>query len=41
MDIMKQFNVLMAMNADYLPNEYDGDIYHYTSPSGFQSILFG
>lgn len=40
MDNLERFNVLMAMSANYLPNEFDGDIYHYTSPQGFQSILF-
>lgn len=40
MDNMEQFKILMAMDAHYMPDEYDGDIYHYTSPSGFQSILF-
>lgn len=41
MDIMERFKILMAMDAEFLPNEYGGDIFHYTSASGFQSILFG
>ena len=37
---LEQFKILMAMDANYMPAEYDGDIFHYTSPTGFQSILF-
>ena len=40
MNNLEKFNVLMAMGAHYLPNEFDGDIYHYTSPKSFQSIMF-
>lgn len=39
-NIIEQFKILMEMDAHYMPDEYDGDIYHYTSPNGFQSILF-
>ncbi len=38
---LERFKILMAMDANYMPPEYDGDIFHYTSPVGFQSILFG
>lgn len=41
MDNMEQFKILMAMDVHYMPSEYEGNIYHYTSPIGFQSILFG
>lgn len=37
---LEQFQILMKMDAKYLPDEYFGDIFHYTSPQGFQSILF-
>lgn len=37
----ESFNLLMSLRSDCLPVEYNGDIYHYTSSSGFQSILFG
>ena len=33
--------IFLAMNANYMPKEFDGNIFHYTSPQGFQSILFG
>ena len=38
---LDKFKLLMAMDAHYMPSEYDGDMFHYTSPQGFQSILFG
>lgn len=38
---LDQFKILMAMDISYMPPEYGRDIFHYTSPSGFQSILFG
>lgn len=41
MSELRQFQILMKMDAKYLPDEYIYDIYHYTSPQGFQSILFG
>lgn len=37
---LEQFQILMKMDAKYLPDEYIGDVFHYTSPQGFQSILF-
>lgn len=38
---LDQFQTLLAMDANYMPSEYGRDIYHYTSPIGFTSILFG
>lgn len=38
---LDQFQILLAMDASYMPSEYGRDIYHYTSPAGFMSILFG
>ena len=38
---LDQFQILLAMDASYMPSEYGRDIYHYTSPIGFMSILFG
>jgi len=38
---LDQFEVLLAMDSSYMPLEYGEDIFHYTSPSGFMSILFG
>lgn len=39
---LDQFSLLLGMNInDIMYNEYEGDIYHYTSPSGVNSILFG
>ena len=38
---LDQFQVLLAMDASYMPSEYCRDIFHYTSPAGFMSILFG
>lgn len=38
---LDQFQVLLAMDASYMPSEYGRDIFHYTSPAGFMSILFG
>lgn len=40
MNNLEQFKILMAMDANYMPAEFDGDVFHYTSPTGFQSILF-
>ena len=37
---LDEFQILMKMDAKYLPDEYVNDIFHYTSPQGFQSILF-
>lgn len=41
MKSLEEFEFMMNLSAKYLPSEYDGEIYHYTSSSGFQSILFG
>ena len=38
---LEKFQILMAMKTNYMPLEYDGDMFHYTSSNGFQSILFG
>lgn len=38
---INNFDLLMKMDADYMPHEYRQEIFHYTSPSGFSSILFG
>lgn len=38
---LDQFQLLMAMDASYMLIEYGQAIFHYTSPSGFSSILFG
>jgi len=38
---LDQFQVLLAMDASYIPSEYGRDTYHYTAPAGFISILFG
>lgn len=37
---LEQFQILLKMDAKYLPDEYGNDLFHYTSPHGFQSILF-
>lgn len=38
---LDQFMVLMSMDESHMPEEYGEDIYHYTSPEGFMSILLG
>lgn len=40
MEQIDRFEILMRMSAEYMPKEYNKDIFHYTSPEGFQSILF-
>ena len=30
----------MTLLDDYMPQEHEGDIYHYTSPDGLMSMLF-
>lgn len=40
MQIFDEFLFSFGLGSDFLPNEYDGEIYHYTSSSAFQSILF-
>jgi len=37
---LDKLQILMRMDAKYLPDEYVDCIFHYTSPLGFQSILF-
>lgn len=40
---MEDFGVFLlglGLNNQYMPDKYDGNIYHYTSPNGFESILF-
>lgn len=37
---LDEFQILMGWDNQYMPKEYsDSDIFHYTSPSGFESIL--
>ena len=38
---LDEFQIHMKMNANYMPEEYEMDLFHYTSPMGFTSILFG
>lgn len=38
---LDQFRLLLSLDANYMPPEYGREIFHYTSPSGFLSILFG
>ena len=38
---LDEFQVLLALDASYMPLEYGRDVFHYTSPGGFSSILFG
>lgn len=40
---MEDFQVFLfglGLNNQYMPDKYDGNIYHYTSPNGIESILF-
>lgn len=37
---LDEFQIILSMDAKYLPDEYISEIFHYTSPQGFQSILF-
>ena len=40
MSKLDEFEILMGLNNEYMPAEYDGyDVFHYTSPEGFKSIL--
>ena len=41
MQTFYEFQFSFAFNNEFVPSEYTGEIYHYTSSSGFQSILFG
>lgn len=38
---LDEFQLLLKMDADYMPVEYERDLFHYTSPAGFSSILLG
>lgn len=40
MQAFEEFQFFLEFDNEFLPNEYLGEIYHYTSPDGFQSILF-
>jgi len=37
---LDEFQILLRMDANYMPEEYGMDIFHYTSPAGLTSILF-
>lgn len=41
MNNLEQFKIFTAIPANSMPNEYNGNVFHYTSSSGFRSILFG
>ena len=37
---LDEFEILMGCDNQYMPKEYNGlDIFHYTSPDGFKSII--
>ena len=38
---LQEFEALMPLNNEFMPDEYYRDIFHYTSPDGFRSILLG
>ncbi|NLD19152.1 MAG: DUF2971 domain-containing protein [Clostridiales bacterium] len=38
--ILDEFHILLGLDISYMPKEYKNDIFHYTSPSGLDSILF-
>lgn len=38
---LDEFKLLLKMDADYMPAEYETDLFHYTSPTGFSSIMSG
>ena len=38
---LQEFEALMPLNNEFMPAEYHRDIFHYTSPDGFRSILLG
>ena len=38
---LESYELLLKMDVNYMPTEYEGDIYHYTSSSGLSSILLG
>ena len=37
---LEEFQFLSKLSANYMPEEYGNDLFHYTSPAGFSSILF-
>lgn len=41
MDDFHEFLIDLTYENAYMPNEYNENIFHYTSPNGFNSILFG
>lgn len=38
---LDEFQILMGLNNEFMPQEYYDDMYHYTSPRGLEGILFG
>lgn len=38
---LESFELLLRMDVNYMPEEFEQDIYHYTSSGGFSSILLG
>ena len=38
---LDEFKLLLKMDADYMPAEYENDLFHYTAPTGFSSIMSG
>ena len=38
---LDDFKLLLKKDADYMPAEYENDLFHYTSPTGFSSIMSG
>lgn len=38
---LDEFQRRLKMDTDYMPSEYENDLFHYTSPTGFSSIMFG
>lgn len=36
---LDQFKTLLSLDANYMPSEYEGEIFHYTSSSALNSIL--
>lgn len=38
---LDEFQIVLALDVSYMPPEYVRDIFHYTSPAGLTSILFG
>lgn len=39
-NLLDEFQILMGLDISYMPEKYREDIFHYTSPVGFKSILF-